>query len=165
MIALHKTENTKIRKVFFFELLYSPMPTVNSPSQVPRGISQATTLHPWRSINSCTRHFLFETISPVCPLYQKTSFTSLFKTSHTLILKSPFSSAKVIFSENEAAKENIDHDDSHAMKHGFSFSLLIHGIQPANSPAAKAISALKASGDYGYGVKADKKRSLALVGE
>ena len=32
----------------------------------------------------------------------------------------------------------IDDDDSHAMEHGPSFALLIHGTQPAGTKAARA---------------------------
>ena len=69
-------------------------------------------------------------------------------------------SARVVFSQAEADSLGleIDHDDSHAMKHGPSFALLIHGVQPAGTPAAKALFALRAQGDWGYGEKADKRR-------
>jgi len=60
--------------------------------------------------------------------------------------------AKVCFTEKEAADLGleIDHDDSHAYGTGGSFALLLHGTQPAGSPAAKAWSALKAVGKGGY---------------
>lgn len=59
--------------------------------------------------------------------------------------------ARVVFSENEAAKLGleIDHDDSHAAdptKRRKSFALLIHGIQPANSEAQRAIQTMKKGG-------------------
>lgn len=62
-------------------------------------------------------------------------------------------SARVVLSEGEAEALGleVDHDDSHAMRHGPDFSLLIHGTQPAGTPAAKAIASLRAQGDYGYG--------------
>lgn len=62
-----------------------------------------------------------------------------------------FRSAKVVFSEQEAAELGleIDHDDSHAANPDIrnqDFALLIHGIQPAGSEAASAIRQLKADG-------------------
>ncbi len=69
-------------------------------------------------------------------------------------------SATVVFSEDEAAEKGLplDHDDSCAMYHGGDFALLIHGVQPSGTPAAKAVSSLRAEGFYGYGELADKKR-------
>ena len=60
----------------------------------------------------------------------------------------------VVFSEAEAAEKGleIDHEDSHAAVPSWSnndFALLIHGVQPAGTPAAKALSALKGKGSYG----------------
>ena len=57
-------------------------------------------------------------------------------------------SAKVVFSESEAAELGleIDSDDSHACdpaKAGQDFALLIHGVQPKGSEAAKALKLLK----------------------
>jgi hypothetical protein len=80
--------------------------------------------------------------------------------------------ARVVFSEQEAADLGleIDHDDSHAMSDGPSFTLLIHGTQPLGSEAAKAVSALRQAGEFGYGERADDIRRergrlrLALVG-
>jgi len=59
-------------------------------------------------------------------------------------------SAKVVFSEAEAANLGleIDHDDSHAIRNGPSFALLLHGVQPAGTEAAKAKVALKGKGSY-----------------
>ena len=62
-------------------------------------------------------------------------------------------SAKVVFSEAEAAELGleIDHDDSHAAKPTLrdeSFALLIHGTQPAGSEAATALKQLKGKGSY-----------------
>lgn len=64
--------------------------------------------------------------------------------------------AKVVFSEDEAKDLGLelDEDDTHAMKHGQSFGLLLHGAQPAGSPAAKALAVLRTQGEYGYGAKA-----------
>ena len=62
-------------------------------------------------------------------------------------------SAKVVFSEAEAAELGlaIDHDDSHAARPDLrnqSFALLIHGVQPKGSEAAKALVELKGKGSY-----------------
>lgn len=72
--------------------------------------------------------------------------------------------AKVVFSEKEAKANglSIDHDDSHAIGNGPSFALLIHGTQPAATPAAKALSVLKKAGNFGYN-KA-KRVPLAMIG-
>ncbi len=75
-------------------------------------------------------------------------------------------SATVVYSEQEAAEKGLplDHDDSQAMYHGPDFALLIHGVQPAGSPAAKAVAAQRAAGNYGYGERADAIRvSLSVV--
>lgn len=54
----------------------------------------------------------------------------------------------VVFSEQQAAERglSIDHDDSHACRPSLrseSFALLIHGIQPKGTEAAKALQQLK----------------------
>jgi len=58
--------------------------------------------------------------------------------------------AIVVFSENEAFAQGleIDHDDTHAMKPGPNFALLIHGTQPKGSEAASALRTLKGKGSY-----------------
>jgi hypothetical protein len=70
-------------------------------------------------------------------------------------------SALVVYSEAESAALGleVDHDDSHAMRHGPSFSLLIHGTQPASSEAAKAVAILRSQGEFGYGEKANTIRA------
>jgi len=72
-------------------------------------------------------------------------------------------SAKVVFSEAEAAELGleIDHDDSHAAKPTLrdqSFALLIHGTQPKGSEASTALRELKGKGSYSR-----KKNSLEVV--
>ena len=62
-------------------------------------------------------------------------------------------SAKVVFSEAEAAELGleIDHDDSHAAKPTLrddSFALLVHGTQPKGSAASVALKELKGQGSY-----------------
>lgn len=63
--------------------------------------------------------------------------------------------ARVVYSESEAESLGlpIDHDDSHAIKPGGDFALLIHGVQPARSKASKAKEALGGKGSYGKGKK------------
>ena len=72
-------------------------------------------------------------------------------------------SAKVVFSEAEAAELGleIDHDDSHAAKPSLrdqSFALLIHGTQPKGSEASTALRELKGKGSYSR-----KKNSLEVL--
>lgn len=68
--------------------------------------------------------------------------------------------AKVVFSESEAKKLKleIDHDDSHAMKFGKSFALLLHGTQPKGSEAALVWNKMKRAGNAGY----NKSRRVSL---
>lgn len=56
--------------------------------------------------------------------------------------------AKVVFSEAEAWDLPIDHNDSHAATEGGDFCLLLHGVQPAGTPAAKALVELRGAGSY-----------------
>jgi hypothetical protein len=60
--------------------------------------------------------------------------------------------AKVVFSMEEARELGfeIDHDDSHAYASDKSFALLLHGKQRKETPAAKAMSALRIAGYRGY---------------
>jgi hypothetical protein len=82
-----------------------------------------------------------------------------------LIAEHGLQSARVVFSELEAQALGLelDHDDSHAMNPGPSFALLLHGTQPPASPSAKALSALRARGEYGYGQKADEARARRVA--
>ncbi len=70
----------------------------------------------------------------------------------------------VVLSEQEAADLGLelDHDDSHAMNPGPSFALIIHGMQPAGSAASKALTELRRNGEFGYGRKADLRRSQRI---
>ena len=61
--------------------------------------------------------------------------------------------AKVVYTEKEARTLEIDHDDTHAMKHGKSFALLLHGTQPKGSEASSALQLLKKDGKGGYSKK------------
>jgi hypothetical protein len=59
---------------------------------------------------------------------------------------------EIVLSEQEAADKGIeiDHDDSHVFDYKGKFALLIHGAQPAGTPASTAWQALKKSGRGGY---------------
>lgn len=72
-------------------------------------------------------------------------------------------SARVVFSEDAAAwlGLEIDRDDSHAMRRGPSFALLLHGPQQKGTPAAKAWSAIQAVGGGHGGANAKKRREAA----
>jgi hypothetical protein len=61
--------------------------------------------------------------------------------------------------EAEALGLELDHDDSHAMQHGRDFALLIHGTQPPQTNASRAVAALRGQGEFGYGQKADALRA------
>lgn len=68
--------------------------------------------------------------------------------------------ARVVFHPDEARKSRlpIDHNDSHAQKHKGSFALLLHGVQPIGTDAAKAIQFMKDEGiAYSYPGKRKKK--------
>src|ERR1043166_6025012 len=77
-----------------------------------------------------------------------------------IIPKHNLRSAQVVFSEAEAVQKGmeLDHDDSHAMRRGPSFALLIHGEQRAGPPASKAVAALRSMGESGDGRKAERIR-------
>ena len=64
---------------------------------------------------------------------------------------------QVIFHPDDAGILEIDHDDSHAIDPGRTkFALLLHGTQPANSPAAEAKRRLTVEGHKGYSRKPNK---------
>lgn len=67
--------------------------------------------------------------------------------------------ARVVFSPQEAADLSleIDSDDSHAMRRGADFALLIHGSQAKGTAAARAWSAIQRSGG-GHGKPAGRRR-------
>ena len=64
--------------------------------------------------------------------------------------------AEVVFSPADAEKKNleIDHDDSHALSGKDSFALLLHGTQPKDSIASKALSTMRQDNiQFGYNRK------------
>lgn len=71
--------------------------------------------------------------------------------------------AKVVYSEKEAAKLDleIDHDDSIAWNTNESFALLLHGTQPAKTDAARAWQKIKITVG-GYSLKPQKKISFQI---
>lgn len=71
-----------------------------------------------------------------------------------LITEHKLKSARVVFSQAEADKLGleIDDNDEHAWKGKKSFALLIHGTQPAKTPASVAWQLVKAN-EGGYGKK------------
>lgn len=60
--------------------------------------------------------------------------------------------AEVVFSIKEAEEKKllIDHDDSLAISSNKPFALLLHGTQPANTEASKALSILRKNKETGY---------------
>jgi len=81
--------------------------------------------------------------------------TASWDNSNQLLIKQhKLKFARVVFSEEEAAKLGleIDHDDSHAYEGDKSFALLLHGTQPKGTMAAKAKNTLVAAGvKHSYG--------------
>lgn len=67
-----------------------------------------------------------------------------------LIVPNRLRSARVVYSKYQARKLHlpIDHNDSHAAIRGGDFALLLHGVQPANSVAAKVLRRLRGVGSY-----------------
>lgn len=70
----------------------------------------------------------------------------------SLIPKFKLRTAKVVFSEKEAADLGlpIDHDDTHMWNSTGDFALLLHGTQPKGSAAGKVLYALRQLGKGGY---------------
>jgi hypothetical protein len=72
--------------------------------------------------------------------------------------------AQVVYSEQEAKALDlsIDHDDCHAMCEGPSFALLLHGTQPKDSEAGRAVQEMRAAGTFsGYGPS--RRLTLAVI--
>lgn len=75
--------------------------------------------------------------------------------------------AEVVFSEQEAKNKGLEIDHSDALAYGQdkSFALLLHGSQPANTIASKALSSLRIDGFTGYNKNYKiKKTQQNLVG-
>jgi hypothetical protein len=123
----------------------------------------------WVEVARCRPETLFYAYTKALPFWVRRKnelpdnfiLTASYGGTHDHLIEAyGLRSAKVVFSEEEAASLGleIDHDDSHAMRPGPSFALLIHGVQPAGTPAAKAVAQLRAQGEYGYGSKAEAAR-------
>jgi len=69
-----------------------------------------------------------------------------------LIEKHGLVSVKVVFSEKEAKDLGlkIDHDDSLARKANKNYAVLLHGVQPSGTQAAKAWELIRRKGRGGY---------------
>jgi hypothetical protein len=81
---------------------------------------------------------------------------SIGGTHDYLIHKHKLKFAEVVFSHKEAEDKGleIDHNDSHAYNESkMPFALLLHGIQPKNTKASKALRELKQLGFVGYNKK------------
>jgi hypothetical protein len=81
-----------------------------------------------------------------------------------LISKHSLRFAEVVFSEDEAKALglSLDHDDCHAMTEGPSFALLLHGTQPKDSQAGRAVQSMRAAGTFsGYG--SSRRLTLAVI--
>ena len=78
--------------------------------------------------------------------------TASYGGKHDALIRSErLRSVKVAWSVAGAGRLPIDHDDSHAAdptRRRQSFALLLHGTQPAGSPAAAAKRALNGNGSY-----------------
>ena len=115
---------------------------------------------------------LFYTYTKSLPIWlrHRSSVPSNFKLTASeggkhddLIESESLKFAKVLFSIEESRELGleIDHDDSHAYASDKSFALLLHGKQRKESPAAKAISALRRAGYNGYSQKLRRNQTRA----
>jgi Gene product 88 len=126
----------------------------------------------WMDVARAKPETLFYTYTKSLPiwLHHRPSVPPNFKLTASeggkhdeLIESESLKFAKVLFSIEEAQELGfeIDHDDSHAYASDKSFGLLLHGKQRKESPAAKAMSALRSAGYNGYSQKPRKKRKHA----
>jgi Gene product 88 len=126
----------------------------------------------WMDVAKANPEMLFYTYTKSLPIWlrNRSSVPANFKLTASeggkhddLIESESLKSAKVLFSIEEAHELGleIDHDDSHAYASDKSFALLLHGKQRKETPAAKAMSALRRAGYRGYSQKARKKQTHA----
>jgi hypothetical protein len=126
----------------------------------------------WTDVAKARPETLFYTYTKTLPTWvgHRSSVPANFKLTASeggkyddLIESESLKSAKVLFSIEEARALGleIDHDDSHAFASEKSFALLLHGSQRKETPAAKAMSALKKAGYKGYSQKARGKAKHA----
>lgn len=93
-------------------------------------------------------------------------FTSSLGGTHDhLITQHKMKYAEVVYSTEEARRLGleIDHDDGHALYGKESFALLLHGIQPKNTPAGEALKLLRAQGLGGYSEGNQRSKSVQVV--
>lgn len=125
----------------------------------------------WMDVARAKPETLFYTYTKSLPIWlrHRPSVPANFKLTASeggkhddLIESESLKFAKVLFSIEEAQELGleIDHDDSHAYASDKSFALLLHGNQRKETPAAKAMSALRSAGYNGYSQKPRKKHSL-----
>lgn len=139
-------------------------------------------LNAWIKVAQHFPQMIFYTYSKSVPFFIGTTLPDNFRvtfskggTEDDLIDQNKLKFAVVVFNEEEAAnyvwydksgKKNvgleIDHDDSHAWKDNKPFALLIHGVQPKGSVAAKALKDLGGiAGKSSYGP--GKRKSLRVI--
>jgi Gene product 88 len=126
----------------------------------------------WMDVAAAKPETLFYTYTKSLPIWlrHRASIPPNFKLTASeggkhddLIESEALKFAKVVFSIEEAQELglDIDHDDSHAYVSNKSFALLLHGKQRKETPAAKAMSALRSAGYNGYSQKLRKERKHA----
>lgn len=108
----------------------------------------------WVNVAQNNRRIIFYGYSKAIPFWLKykkylpSNFrltASLGGKFDMLVKKHRLKYADVVFSPDEAERKSLDldHDDSHAINGKQSFCLLLHGTQPQNSEAAKALKQLR----------------------
>jgi hypothetical protein len=124
----------------------------------------------WMDVAKAKPEVLFYTYTKSLPIWlrNRSSVPNNFKLTASeggkhdgLIESESLKFAKVLFSIAEARELGleIDHDDSHAFASDKSFALLLHGTQRKETPAAKAMSALRKIGYRGYSQKSRRKQT------
>lgn len=115
----------------------------------------------WMDVARAKPDLLFYTYTKSLPIWirHRSSMPANFKLTASeggkfdaMIELEGLKSAKVVFSPEEAQRLGleIDHDDRLAYASDKSFALLLHGGQGKDTPAAKAMSALRKIGLGGY---------------
>ncbi len=130
----------------------------------------------WLLVAKLYPHLTFYTYTKALPFWAKRINTipdnmklvaSYGGTHDVLINALNLRSVKVVFSEEEAKKLNLelDHDDCLAWKGDKDFAILLHGQQPKNSEAGKAWQKLIKNGTGGYKVdyfKSNRNKSVSI---
>jgi hypothetical protein len=124
----------------------------------------------WMDVAKAKPEILFYTYTKSIPVWlrNRSCVPANFKLTASeggkhddLIESESLKSARVLFSIEEARDLGleIDHDDSHAYASDKSFARLLHGKQRKETPAAKAMSALRRAGYKGYSKKPRRKQT------